>query len=185
MKRDMPTTYVALLRGINVGGKNVLRMADLRTLVEELGGTNVETYIQSGNVLFDHASRSPAKLEAALSAAVAKALGTTHVAVTLRTAAQLTAALDAHPFTRAPDDHLHVMFLHAPIAGGTLASIDPEAFGKERFAIVDRELYMYLPNGLGKSKLAAVLMRHQQLAGATARNWRTLRTLAAKATARA
>lgn len=169
--------YVALLRGINVGGNRAVRMDALRKVVEAEGGTNVATYIQSGNVVFDHASRSEPKLTTQLADAIAKSFGFKGFSLTLRTAKELADVVAHNPFAGAPDAHLHVMFLGAKVPRAKVEDLDGVATKRERFDIVGRELYLCLPDGLGNSKLAAALLRHKALAGATARNWRTVQAL--------
>lgn len=179
--------YVALLRGINVGGNRAVRMDALRNVVEKAGGTNVATYIQSGNVVFDHPSRSEAKLTTLLADAIAKAFGFTGFSLTLRTAPALAGVVEHNPFAGAPEGDLHVLFLPAPVPRSKLDSLTGVATRRERFDVVGRELYLCLPDGLGRSKLAAAANRHKALAGATARNWRTVQALielASGATAR-
>lgn len=158
-------TYVALLRGINVGGNRIIKMTDLRAMFEKAGATDVATYIQSGNVVFKHASRSATKLAAELE----KKLGLT---VVLRTADEMQAVLDNNPF---PPEHTHVFFLRTP---GKI-DLDPEPFLPEKWQIVGKELYVYLPNGLGRSQLVGKLMRKPPVTDATARNWRTCEKLTA------
>jgi uncharacterized protein (DUF1697 family) len=169
--------YVALLRGINVGGNRPIRMADLRGMIEAAGGNSVVTYIQSGNVVFDHASRSAANLTVQLGAAISKA-AKFDVDLVVRTAKELDDVIGKRPFKEAAPESLHVVFLPAPVTPAKLASIDLAAFAPDRYALVARELYLCLPNGLGTSKLAATILRHKALAGGTARNWRTVLALA-------
>ena len=143
--------YVALLRGINVGGNRAVRMDALRNVVEKAGGTNVATYIQSGNVVFDHASRSEATLTTKLAGAIAKAFGFTGFSLTLRTAKELVDIVEHNPFAGAPEADLHVLFLPAPVLRSKLDSLDGVATARERFDVVGRELYLCLPDGLGRS----------------------------------
>lgn len=178
----MPT-FIALLRGINVGGHRTIPMAALQNIVTVAGGRDVVTYIQSGNVVFAHPSRSTPKLTTQLEAAIAKATGH-DVAVILRTAAELAAVIAQHPFAGASPEHLHVSFLASAPPRDALANVDAKAFAPERFALRDRELYLMAPNGLGRSKLAVTLARHKALAAATTRNWRTVCKLDELATAR-
>ena len=170
--------WIGLLRGINVGGNRMVPMAELRKIVEGAGAKNVVTYIQSGNVVFDHASRSATKLALDLEKRIAKKMGF-DVPVILRTAGELEAVIDRNPFGKADADHLHVSFLALPPAPVTL---DPEPFHPETFAIVDRDVYLHCPNGLGRSKLAGTLAKQKPLAAATTRNWRTVLQLRALAT---
>ena len=169
----MPT-YVALLRGINVGGNRMIKMADLRDVFIASDADDVETYIQSGNVVFTHTARSEPTLAAELEKRIAKAAGFP-VPVVLRTAGQLARVIEDDPFPDADADHLHVAFLTArPPANAP--SIDARAFLPERCAAVGRELYLFLPDGMGRSKLAAAVLAKPKAVGAggTARNWRTV-----------
>jgi uncharacterized protein (DUF1697 family) len=175
--------YVALLRGINVGGHHVIRMADLRDTFERAGGRDVETYIQSGNVVFAHAQRSAAKLTDDLERRIAKAAGF-DVPLVVRTAAEFAAAIAANPFAGEPREHLHVLFLPQKPRPDALAALDAKAFLPERCAIAGRDVYLHLPGGMGRSKLAVAIGRVKTLAGATARNWRTTLQLATLAAAK-
>ena len=170
---------MALLRGINVGGNRKVPMADLRALVEAAGGTDVQTYIQSGNVVFEHAQLTDDTLRDELEQRLEAAFGFT-VPVILRRAGAWDAVLKGNPF---PDDdptRLHVSFLRDEPARGATDGIDRERFAPEEFALHGREVYLYLPDGLGRAKLPAALTR---VIGTpdTARNWRTVLKLAALA----
>ena len=161
--------YVALLRGINVAGKRIVKMDALRRSFAAAGAKDVATYIQSGNVVFTHARASAAALEKQLATDFGFA-----IPVVLRTAAELASVIEANPFA-APADHLHVLFLpKAP------APIDVVATKPERYGLVGRDVYLCLPNGIGRSKLAGALMK--ALPDATARNWRTVQQLHAMCT---
>ena len=176
--------YVALLRGINVGGNRLLKMADLREIFVAAGADDVATYIQSGNVVFTHPARSERTLAAELERRIAKAAGFA-VPVVLRTAGQLARVIEDCPFPDADAGHLHVAFLAArPVAN--VPAIDARAFAPERCAAVGRELYLYLPDGMGRSKLAAAVLAKPKAigAGGTARNWRTVLKLNELASAR-
>ena len=176
--------YVALLRGINVGGNRVIKMADLREVFIAADADHVATYIQSGNVVFTHAARSEATLTAGLEKRIAEAAGFP-VPVVLRTAGQLARVIGDNPFPDADADHLHVTFLAArPLA--TAPNIDARAFAPERCAAVGRELYLHLPDGMGRSRLAAAVLAKPKAigAGGTTRNWRTVLKLNELASAR-
>jgi len=171
--------YVALLRGINVGGSRPLKMASLKTAFEQAGCTNVATYIQSGNVVFAHVEKSESKLRDILEAAIAKAAGF-DVDVVLRTRSELAKVIANNPFARAKPEQMHVFFLPSKPARDALAAlgaIDMKAFAPEAFTLKGREVYLFLPTGIGNSKLAVMLMR--KLKDATARNWRTTEKLVA------
>ena len=169
--------YVALLRGINVGGSRIFKMADLREVFAAARANDVATFIQSGNVVFTHAARSEGTLAAELESRIAKVAGF-RVPVVLRTAAQLARVIEECPFPDAEADQVHVAFL-ARRPPADAPTIEASAFAPERCETVGRELYLYLPQGMGRSKLAtAVLARPKAIgAGATARNWRTVSKL--------
>jgi uncharacterized protein (DUF1697 family) len=162
-------TYVALLRGINVGGRNKLPMAELRALVESLGPTDVTTYIQSGNVIFTSAKPvAPKTLEAAIEDACGIA-----ITVVVRTSAELAKVVTANPFAKSDVSKLHVGFMAAKPSKAVVARIDAERFKPEEFAVRGAELYLYLPNGMGRTKLPDYLGRQLEIP-TTVRNWNTV-----------
>jgi uncharacterized protein (DUF1697 family) len=156
--------HIALLRGINVGGNRIIKMADLRAMFVAAGARDVETYIQSGNVVFSHARPTAVRFEQE----IAKQTGFT-VQVVLRTAEEWAAL--AHPFEL--DQHVHVFFLQ------TAAALDVVATAPERYVVKQRDVLVYLPDGVGRSKLAGAIGK--ALPAATARNWRTVQQLGAMA----
>ncbi len=183
----MAASHVALLRGINLGGKNKVAMADLRALVTELGHTDVSTYIQSGNVLFTaaeaEAGADAATMARAISAAIAAKLGVTSpvVVVSREELAQIVAA---NPFPDEPDPRrVHAVLLSEPpgaeLAGKLDAALAKSAAKGSRDAIasIGRTLYLHTPDGFGNSDLAVGLMRVVSAPKAgltgTARNWAT------------
>ena len=170
----MPT-HVALLRGINVGGRSKVAMADLRSLVESLGYGDVATYVQSGNVVFT-ASGTPDA--AALSAAIEERLGVSSAVVVL-SRDELARVVDANPFPDEKDGkHLHAVFSAGEPDAAVVAAANEKAAGGDEARIVGGTLYMHTPNGLGRSKLAADLSRRGPEDG-TARNWTTVTRLLA------
>ena len=167
----MPT-YVGLLRGVNVGGKNKLPMADLRALVAALGHTDVSTLIQSGNVIF---TAKKAVTPATLERAITKEFDI-QSRVVLRTATELAKVVDANPFTGADTSKLHVGFMVDKPTAAVVKSLDGDGFSPEQFVIKGRELYLHLPNGMGRSKLPAYLDRRLKIP-TTVRNWNTVTKL--------
>ena len=170
-------TYVALLRGINVGGAHMLPMKDLKLLFEQLGCVDVKTYIQSGNVVFRTADANAGRLATRLTAAVANARGF-EPRVLILTHGELKRAAAGNPFPEAADNpaSVHLSFLAEPAKNADLQSLHALKSATERFVLKDRVLYLHTPDGLGRSKLAA---RAERLLGvaATARNWRTVTAL--------
>ncbi|MDQ3363951.1 MAG: DUF1697 domain-containing protein [Myxococcota bacterium] len=174
--------YVALLRGINVGGRRSLRMEALRAMAADAGGRDVATYIQSGNLVLTHAARSGTKLAAELERAIVQAAGFA-VTVIVRTAAEWQRVVGDNPFADADTDHLHVSFRAVEPAAGPLTKLDPARFLPERWQLRGREIYLFTPNGLGRSPLAAALSPTKPLVAATVRNWRTVQQLQRMVTA--
>ncbi|MFJ8135467.1 DUF1697 domain-containing protein [Streptomyces sp. NPDC096013] len=173
----MTTTYAALLRGINVGGSKKLPMADLRTLLEGLGLDGVRTYLQSGQAVFTSGHGDEESLAADIARAVGKRFGFT-VDVVVRDHAYLAAIVADCPFPAAELEgkQLHVTYYSVPVEDDRFADIDQAAFLPEEFRLGDRALYLYAPDGLGRSKLAAELSRPRLNKGivATTRNWNTV-----------
>ena len=167
------TTFVGLLRAINVGGRNKLRMSDLRSLCESLGLEDVQTHLQSGNVVFRARTATAKTIEAA----IRKSAGI-DVKVILRTAAELERIIAANPFdaTRDPS-HLVVMFLDAaPTEEGRAALVKAHA-GPEKIRFAGRELYIDYPVDIGHSKLTGTLIEKKLGVAGTARNWNTVTRL--------
>ena len=175
----MPT-YVALLRGINLGARNKVAMADLRELVVATGGEDVRTYVQSGNVVFRSPSRSAAKLERELEKRIQADLGL-EVTVLVRTNAQLGALVAGNPF----DDpsEVHVTFLAEKPAAARVRELDPERSPGDEFRVDGGEVFLRCPNGYGPSKLSNAYFEKQLGVAATTRNWRTVTKLAELASA--
>ena len=170
------TTYIALLRAVNVGGTGKLPMADLRALCEKAGFIDVRTYIQSGNVVFSSklsASNARVTLEAALAKRLAKA-----TQVLIRTADELEAVIAANPFPEAESNRLIVCFLSREESASVLD--DWKIPGREQLALIGRELFLHYPDGMGQSKLKVPFSDQ-----GTARNLNTVRALLEMARAEA
>ncbi|MCM0641122.1 DUF1697 domain-containing protein [Cellulomonas wangsupingiae] len=168
------TVMVALLRGVNVGGAGKVPMADLRRVVADAGYGDVRTYVNSGNVLLSTDGTDTEQVAATLRAACAEAFEA-GPDVIVRTRDELRGVVDGNPFLGRDDDptHHHVVFL----AGTAPARVpDVEVTAPEDLAVAGREVYLYLPGGIGRSPLAARLARRPG-PGGTARNWRTVTTL--------
>lgn len=169
--------YIALVRGINVGGAHMLPMKDLKLLFEQLGCAGVQTYIQSGNVVFRTADANAGRLAKRVTAAVAEARGF-EPRVLVLTRGELERAAAGNPFREADDSpqSVHLFFLAEPAKSADVQSLNALKSATERFVLKGRVLYLHTPDGLGTSKLAA---RAERLLGvaATARNWRTVTAL--------
>ena len=173
------TPYVALLRGVNVGGNKMVAMAELRAMLEALGLKDVKTLLQSGNAVFRCAAKSPAKLEQQLETEIKKHFDLTcdfHV----RTAAELQAAIDANPLkaqaVKDPSRFL-VSFYKAPLDAAKVKAAQSAITGPELVRCDGRHLYVYFPNGQADSKAGIVIDKTLGVRG-TARNWNTVTKLA-------
>ncbi|MFE6364505.1 DUF1697 domain-containing protein [Streptomyces sp. NPDC057806] len=173
----MTTRYAALLRGINVGGAKKVPMAELRVLMAGLGLADVRTYLQSGQAVFSAARGDEESWAAEITRAVEKRFGFA-VDVIVRDHAYLAAVAEDCPFPAAELEgkQLHVTYFSEPVTAERFAEIDPAAFLPEEFRLGDRCLYLYAPNGLGRSRLAEQLARPRLTKGVTAttRNWNTV-----------
>lgn len=175
------TRYGALLRGINVGGSRKVPMAALRDVLTGLGHGDVVTYLQSGNAAFtDTTGADEAALAAGLGDAIHQRFGFP-VDCLVRDAAYLKAVADDCPFPAASlqGKQLHVTYFSDAVDPGRFAAIDQESYRPEEFRLGDRALYLYAPDGLGRSRLGDALSRPRLYEGltATSRNWNTVTKL--------
>jgi uncharacterized protein (DUF1697 family) len=177
--------YIALLRGINVGGKNKLPMATLRELIAGVGGSQVRTHLQSGNAVFRHEEEDPLLLAAELERALLAELGLT-LSVLVRTEADLRRVVAANSFPMEDVDgsRFLVVFLSGPVPADRLAAIDPAAYAPDEFRPGEWEIYAHLPGGVRDSKLAGLFTDRRLGLVATARNWNTVTKLLALSEAR-
>ena len=169
---------VALLRGINIGASKRIAMADLRAIVESLGHTDVETYLQSGNVVFTPKGKPTRDLGRALSAAISDATGL-EVPVVTRTGAELARIMDASPYAVDDPTRVVVAFLEDEVDLGDLALGDLSGYLPDELTIDGRELFVSVPNGQARSKLMEALTKRSLPTTLTVRNWRTVEALAA------
>ena len=163
--------YAALLRGVNVGGKS-LAMPDLVGLVEGLGGRDVRTYLQSGNVVYTGTKQVAGGLEHALLAELG-----VRSPVLVRSARELAALVAAKPYA-AQGKSVSVTFLGGSAPADRLAAVDPGAFGSAEFEVSGREIYLHTPGGYGRSKLNNAFWERKLSTVATTRNWNTVLALA-------
>ena len=166
--------WIALFRGINVGGKNVLPMKLLKEIVAEVNCTNVRSYIQSGNLVFESRSRHPDRLAARIEKAVEDSKGF-RPAVLLLTEEQLAAAVEGNPFPTATSDpkSLHFFFLREQATNPDLQLLNTLRTGREAFVLHDHVFYLHAPDGISRSKLAAGVEKCLGVP-VTARNYRTV-----------
>jgi uncharacterized protein (DUF1697 family) len=171
-------TFIALLRGINVGGKTLIKMPELKSLLASMGFDDVTTYIQSGNVVFSSSSGDGQALAAAIEERIAETFGL-RPTVLIRTPMELTEIADGNPFLGRETDlsKLHVVFLSGPPAAASVEELDPKRSPPDEFSVRGREIYLHLPNGMGRSKLTVDYFEKRLGVRATARNWKTLNKL--------
>ena len=170
---------MALLRGVNVGGRNVVPMAGLRALFEETGCAGVRSYIQSGNVVFERAAPARDALAAELERAVSERFGVAP-RVVLRTAPELAALVAAHPF----DDggaQTHVAFLAETPGPEAVARVEALDVAPDEVVVAGSDVYLRFPDGYANARVTAAVLERVLGVPGTARNWRTVTTLAALA----
>ncbi len=168
-------TYIALFRGINVGGNNALPMKELVVILESLGAQNVKTYIQSGNAVFASPEKDASRLSNMISREIKKHRGF-EPHVLLLDLEDIERAIKKNPFPEAATDHpnaLHAGFLASTPEEPDLETLESLKSNGERFYLIDKVFYLHAPEGIGRSKLAA---KTEKLLGVpmTDRNWRTV-----------
>lgn len=174
LKRTQPTNmiYIAILRGINVSGSKKLPMAELRTLLTKLNFTDVQTYIQSGNAVFTSQEKDQEKLGSQISEAIKKQYDY-DVPVLVKTIAQWKKAMANNPYVEEDISKQAITFL-ATIPEEVTIEIDSK---NDQFKVIDSEVYLYCPNGFGRSKLSNNLFERKFKTQATTRNWKTINKL--------
>ena len=170
--------YVALLRGINVGGKNILPMQDLVAIFRHAGCAEVTTFIQSGNVIFSAGQDAEKELPNQISQHIEDSFGY-RIPVVLRNLPEMRKAVTSNPFLGPEVDPktLHVYFLRDEPAAEAVAALDPQRSTPDTFAVLGREVYLNLPNGMGRTKLTNAWFDSKLKTVSTARNWGTTQKL--------
>jgi uncharacterized protein (DUF1697 family) len=166
---------LGLLRGLNVGGNNRISMAELTAVFEAAGCTEVSTYIQSGNVVFKASAAVCKRLTSTVPALLVERHGLTSPLV-LREAAQVARVLASNPFLArgtAPSTH-HVVFLAQTPKPSLVKGLDPKRSTPDEFVVQGSEVFLWLPNGLGRSKLSNVWFDSKLATVSTVRNWNTV-----------
>jgi uncharacterized protein (DUF1697 family) len=169
--------YVALLRGINIGPRNRVSMPDLRSALEEAGFSEVQTYLQSGNVVLESRAKAES-VRRKVEGVVAERFGL-EIAVVVRTKAEVAAVVRKNPLGDvAHDPKRHqVTFLSKKLAAKVVRELEEAAAGKERVVVAGREIYAWHPSGVARSKLWAKLAGKGLGVTATSRNWTTVEAL--------
>ena len=172
-------TYISLLRGINVSGQNRIRMPELKGVYESLALVNVATYIQSGNVLFSGEEQDPAALARAIEAKIERAFGSS-VRVFLYNKNHFQQLIDRNPFLQSRNEDaekLHVTFLSDLPSEPAVSNLVVPAGISDEFLLYDNEIFLFCPNGYGKTKLSNSFFERKLRVSATTRNWKTVNAL--------
>jgi len=172
-------TYISILRGINVGGKNLIKMSDLKEKYESLDFRNVTTYIQSGNVVFQSEEADTAALEREISKAILKHFGM-NVSVFIIEQSALKYILEAHPFLnekKGEKENLYICFMSKSVEPDLLNVITNISYLPDKFTIRENVIYLCFPDGYGQTKLNNNFWEHKLHVIATTRNLKTLTAL--------
>jgi uncharacterized protein (DUF1697 family) len=174
----MSTTYLALLRGINLGPKNKILMPDLVEVFTKAGCKDVRTYIQSGNVVFEATRELSTRLPELIAKEIQRRFGH-KVPVMLRTTGEMREVVRKNPFLKegAAEDILHVMFLTDLPKPGAAKSLDPERSPPNRFIVRGKEIYLLFPAGFARTKLTSSYFDSKLATIGTVRSWRTVTKL--------
>lgn len=171
--------YIAILRGINVSGKHLIKMADLRSTFEKMGFQQVTTYIQSGNIIFSGKKINENKLEDAISRQLKKDFGFDTPVIVL-TGKDLEKVIVENPFVKHPGkkpEFMHVTFLASAPKSFNMEEIEAKKMEKEEIVYRDKVIYLYCPNGYGNTKLNNTFLEKKLQVTATTRNWKTTNEL--------
>jgi uncharacterized protein (DUF1697 family) len=174
-------TYIALLRGINVSGKNKIKMVDLKQLLLNLGYTDITTYIQSGNVIFKSNIKDKVVIEKTIISAITNHFNLT-IKVLIITKSELNTIFNSNPFLNndasIDSSKLHVTILDKKPNFETILNLETfKNNSNDEFKFVNNIIYLYCPNGYGKTKLTNNLFENKLKIAATTRNWKTITKL--------
>lgn len=167
------TTFIALFRGINVGGNNIIPMATLSAFFVQAGCQNPKTYIQSGNVLFNADPGRVEQILADVRKSIADHLGLS-VPIVLRDLESLSSAVQANPFPDTEPKKLHLVFLYDKPTEKQLANLNPDYSPPDQFVVKGSEIYLYLPQGAAGSKCNNAYFDSRLKTTSTMRNWKTV-----------
>ncbi|MCX6263118.1 MAG: DUF1697 domain-containing protein [Bacteroidetes bacterium] len=173
------TTYISTLRGINVSGQKLIKMADLQKTYEKLGFGNITTYVQSGNVVFTGKKATPKELAASISQQIAKDFGF-QVPVLVLSINSLRQIIASNPFLQDSEKDIafiHITFLSSQPPKFDEKAIEEKKLGGEAIAFTNMAVYLYCPNGYGKTKLTNSFLETKLQVSATTRNWKTTNEL--------
>ncbi len=169
-------TYISLLRGINVSGQKKIRMADLRKLYESLGPINVQSYLQSGNVVFDSEEKNVEKLRDSIEAQIESTYGFS-VPVLIRTGEGFRRVIENHPFAEEEAIRVLVTFLYESPDKSKLDNLSQYGDKVDQFAIGKQEIFLFCPGGYGRTKLSNNFFEKKLGVVTTTRNWKSVNAL--------
>ncbi len=169
-------TYVSLLRGVNVAGQRKVGMDELRELFQSMGFMNVRSYIQSGNVIFEHSNIRTSSLEAQIEDRLRRNFHS-DIAVLVRTRAQLENVVRNNPYSFKDESRVHITFLRDNVANFPTGEVRKSSDHQEDFSHSGREVYLFLPNDQGRTKLSNSFFEKALKVTATTRNLRTTKAL--------
>lgn len=169
------TTYISILRGINVSGQKLIKMEVLKKMYEKLNFENIQTYVQSGNVVFSANSKDPKELEKIISSGIESEFGFKVPVIVLK-AETLETIVANNPFAK--DSHKDIAFLHVTFLAEVPSGFDKESIiekkhSDEEIEFAEKAVYLYCPNGYGKTKLNNNFIESKLKVQATTRNWKT------------
>jgi uncharacterized protein (DUF1697 family) len=171
--------FISLLRGINVGGQKRLSMDTLRGIYEELGFTHVRSYVQSGNVIFASEDKTRSVLVSLIEAGIEQTCGY-HVEVYIRQADEIRHILTGNPFLTGRNEdpsRLHVTFYYQAPSETVLGKITVPVGIIDEFALAEMAVYLFCPNGYGKTKLSNSFFERKLGMPVTTRNWNTVNAM--------
>jgi uncharacterized protein (DUF1697 family) len=178
------STYITMVRGINVGGAKKVLMKDLAALYESCGFTNVRTYVQSGNVILDSSEKNPDAIAKTVEKKIERKYKF-HVDVVVRTGKDLEKVIAGNPFSKKHGTdiiRLYVTFLPDAPDQQAVQGLATVKSGADQYAVIGREVFLFCPDGYGRTKLTNNLLESKLKRVATTRNWNTVTTLYAMAT---
>jgi len=172
-------TFISMLRGINLGGHKMIRMAELKSLYEALDLVNVKTYVQSGNVVFDSPERDASKLASLIEAQIERSFGHA-VSILIRSPNDFQRIVDTNPFLHGRNEDpakLHVTFLYSSPSKSQLSNLGVPKGEADEFFVGNQEIFLFCPNGYGRTKLPNNFFEKKLDTPATTRNWKTVTAL--------
>lgn len=177
--KKLMATYIVFLRGINVSGQKKIKMIDLKAHLQELNFRNIQTYVQSGNVIFQHGVRTPKQLENEIEKKILEKYGF-HVPTLVILSSELESVLNNNPFLNEPDkdpSRMYVTFLFEIPKSQLVGKIEYERYSPEQCVLAGKIIYLFSPGGYGRAKMNNNFFENKLKVSATTRNWKTINNL--------